>query len=90
MVVLIISGIFYVLLTVISIILSIIEHVKQITKIMCNNEGNRIKEVDLATILGDCFIFICVSFMPIFNIYTVIVLSLRLLGYTDNSFKIDD
>lgn len=78
----------YITTTVISIILSIVEAIRQVAYKLDNKE-NKIREDDFFDIFMSCCLYIVVSLAPGFNLYITILLILRILGFTDRSKKIN-
>lgn len=78
----------YLIITAMSIILSIAEAIRQVAYEL-DNEENKIKEDDFFDIfLRRCLHILC-SLMPGFNLYITMLLILRILGFTDQSTKIN-
>ena len=71
----------YLTITAMSIILSIVEAIRQV--------AYKIYEDDFFDIFLTCCLYIFVSLAPGFNLYITILLILRILGFTDQSKKIN-
>nr|WP_321027194.1 hypothetical protein [Clostridium neonatale] len=80
--------IIYLIITAMSIILSIAEAIRQVAYEL-DNEENKIKEDDFFDIFLRCCLYIFCSLMPGFNLYITMLLILRILGFTDQSTKIN-
>lgn len=78
----------YLTITAMSIILSIVEAIRQVAYKLDNKE-NKIYEDDFFDIFLTCCLYIFVSLAPGFNLYITILLILRILGFTDQSKKIN-